>query len=44
MAQNVDDTSMDCIWYYDFEIIGNIYENPDLLASTTQQWKHQLKK
>jgi uncharacterized phage protein (TIGR01671 family) len=31
MAQSKKDTRMDCIWYYDFEIIGNIYENKKLL-------------
>lgn len=31
-AQSLRDTQkMDCVWYYDFEVIGNIYENPELL-------------
>lgn len=31
MAANKDDEKMDCIWFYDFEIIGNIFENPKLM-------------
>ena len=31
MAGNKDDEKMDCIWFYDFEIIGNIFENPKLM-------------
>ena len=31
MASEGDETKMDTIWFYDFEVIGNIYENKDLI-------------
>lgn len=31
MASTIDETNIDCIWFFDFEIIGNIYENSNLL-------------
>ena len=32
-----DDTAGDCVGYYrgEYEVIGNIYKNPDLLQNTT---------
>ena len=32
MSQNQDDTEMDCVWFNLCEVIGNIYENPELLV------------
>lgn len=31
MASRKNEKRMDCIWIYDFEIIGNIYKNPKLI-------------
>lgn len=31
MAHDEVEEKMDCIWFYDFEIIGNIYENTNLI-------------
>lgn len=33
MAFPEDESKMDTVWYYDFEVIGNIYQNPELLEA-----------
>src|SRR5687768_657081 len=36
MALPEDTQKMDCVWYYDFEVIGNIYEHPELLDTKAE--------
>ena len=31
MAQEKSDTKMDSIWFYEFKVIGNIYQHPHLI-------------
>ena len=35
MTQNEDDTEVDCPWYFEFEVIGNIHEDKNLLDGNT---------